>query len=431
MVFTGLKKRRGMKIPHKLIKIIALSLAYLMIFPPWLFSQNSGGATSLNDVGGAPLLQQEKLDQILAPIALYPDTLLAQIFMAATYPLEVVQADRWAKQNESLKGDDLITALEGQDWDPSVKSLVNFPQVLTMMSQELEWTQQLGDAFLGQQQDVMDTVQTLRTKAQAQGNLNSTEKQSVVVEKETQTIIIEPASPQVIYVPTYNPTVVYGSWWYPSYPPYSYYPPGYAAGTALFAFSAGMAIGAAWGYAWGGCNWRGRNVDIDINRNININKNINRNNYSRNISRGSGRGEWQHNPSHRKGVAYRDQNTAAKYNRGKAADTQSREAFRGRVDAGRQNLSRDQGQRKLQTTASRKDVKPVDRGNVQQSKSPRIKQSNVQQRNITKNQRTNNRSAFGGYQQGTRTLNESNRGRKSMSSARSGVGRSGGGGRRR
>ncbi len=427
-----------MKIPHKLIKIIALSLAYLMIFPPWVFSQKSVEANLSDDVS-APLLQQDKLDQILAPIALYPDSLLAQIFMAATYPLEVVQAERWAKQNESLTGDDLTIALESQDWDPSVKSLVNFPQVLTMMSQEIEWTQQLGDAFLAQQQDVMDTVQTLRTKAQAQGNLNSTEQQTMVVEKETQTIIIEPANPQVIYVPTYNPTVVYGSWWYPSYPPYSYYPPGYVAGTALLSFGVGMALGAAWGYAWGGCNWRGGNVDIDINRNIDINKNINRSNYSRDILRGGDRqGEWQHNPSHRKGVAYRDQNTAAKYNRGKAANTQSREAFRGRADAGMQNLSRDGGarardqvQRNLQTTASRKDIKPVDLGNLQQRKNPKVKQSNVQQRNITPKQRTNDRSAFGGYQQGTRTLSESNRGRKSMSSARAGGGRSLGGGRRR
>ncbi|MGB3211423.1 MAG: DUF3300 domain-containing protein [Desulforhopalus sp.] len=420
-----------MKTQHKLIKLIALSLVFLMIFPPWVFSQNTGGVVS-TDVDGAALLPQEKLDQLLAPIALYPDSLLAQIFMASTYPLEVVQSDRWVKQNDSLKGDELTTALESQDWDPSIKSLVNFPEVLTMMSEELEWTQQLGDAFLAQQKDVMDTVQTLRGKAQTEGNLKTTEQHTVVVEKETQTIVIEPADPQVIYVPMYNPTIVYGPWWSSSYPPYHYYPPGYVAGVTLFSFGVGIAVGAAWGYAWGGCNWRRGNVDVNINRNININKNINRNKYSGSIAKGGvGRGEWQHNPSHRKGVSYRDQNTAAKYNRGKAANTQSREAFRGRADAGRQELSkdggaraRDQVQRERPTTSSRKDVKSADRGNVQRgSSSQRLEPKD--------------RSAFGRYEKGSRTRSESKRGRQSLSSHQPGGSRNlggggrGGGGRRR
>ena len=190
--------------------------------------------------------KQEELDQLLAPIALYPDSLLAQIFMASTYPLEVVQAGKWAKANENLKGDALAAALEKENWDPSVKSLVNFSQVLDMMNEKLDGTQKLGDAFLAQQKDVMDTVQKLRAKAEEQGNLKTTEEQKVVVEKETKTIIIESTSPEVVYVPTYNPTVVYGPWGYPSYPP------GYVAGAALFSFGVGVAIGAAWGYAWGG-----------------------------------------------------------------------------------------------------------------------------------------------------------------------------------
>ncbi len=159
---------------------------------------------------------------MLAPIALYPDSLLAQIFMASTYPLEVVQADRWAKQNKNLTGDALTAALEKQPWDPSVKSLINFPQVLAMMSEKLDWTQKLGDAFLAQEKDVMASVQTLRKKAYDAGNLKTTKEQKVVVEQET--IVIESASPQVVYVPTYNPTVVYGTWAYPAYPPAYYYP---------------------------------------------------------------------------------------------------------------------------------------------------------------------------------------------------------------
>src|SRR6266404_3262589 len=216
----------------------------------------------------APLPQGE-LDQILAPIALYPDQLLAQVLMASTYPLEIVQAERWAKDpnNAKLTGDPLAAALEQQPWDPSVKSLVPFPQILQMMNDKLDWTQKLGDAFLAQQEDVMNSVQRLRKQAQAAGTLNTTEQQ--VVKTEAQTIVIQPANPQIVYVPTYNPTIVYGAWPYPAYPPYPWYPPGYVFGS-LFAFGAGVALGAAWGYAWGGANWRGGNVDVDINRNTNF-----------------------------------------------------------------------------------------------------------------------------------------------------------------
>ena len=227
------------EIIERCLRALVFVLVLMVAVPPGTFGQQAA----------PPVFKQEELEQILAPIALYPDSLLAQIFMASTYPLEVVQADRWAKQNKSLKGDALTAALEKQPWDPSVKSLVNFPQVLGMMSEKLDWTQKLGDAFLAQQKDVMDTVQTLRRKAMEAGSLKTTKEQQVIVEKET--IIIESASPQVVYVPTYNPTVVYGTWAYPAYPPAYYYPPGYTAGTALLSFGAGMAVGAAWGYAWG------------------------------------------------------------------------------------------------------------------------------------------------------------------------------------
>ena len=290
-----------------------------------------------------PTFKQEELDQILAPIALYPDSLLTQILMASTYPLEIVQADRWAKQNKQLKGDALTKALEAQPWDPSVKSLVNFPDVLAMMSEKLDLTQKLGDAFLAQQKDVMDTVQKLRKKAEAAGNLKTTKEQKVVVEKET--IIIESASPEVIYVPSYNPTVVYGSWPYPAYPPYYYYPPVYAT---PYYFGAGIAIGAAWGYAWGHSDWHGGHVEHNYNQNININNNIDRGKYqgqrpSQQPGRGQGgqAGRWQHDASHRGGVAYRDQKTAQQYNRGAGSEAvKSREAYRGRAEQGRQDIAR-------------------------------------------------------------------------------------------
>jgi hypothetical protein len=318
-----------MKIKDRSIRALICVIVMMLIVPPGVMSQEGGSAKTF---------KQEELDQILAPVALYPDSLLTQVLMASTYPLEVVQADRWAKQNKDMKGDALAKALEAQPWDPSVKSLVNFPQVLTMMSEKLDWTQKLGDAFLAQQKDVMGTVQNLRKKAEASGNLKTTKEQVVTVEKEV--IIIESASPQVIYVPAYNPTVVYGAWPYPAYPPYPVYPPGYYAGAALIT---GVAIGAAWGYAWGHSDWHGGDVDIDVNRNSNINRNIDRGKYAQQRGEGGrgGQGKWQHDSGHRGGVSYRDQGTAQKYNRGTGGDAaKSREAYRGRAEQGRQDLAK-------------------------------------------------------------------------------------------
>jgi hypothetical protein len=182
-------------------------MAALLTSPPLLIAQQES----------TPPLKQEELEQILAPIALHPDPLISQILMASTYPLEVVQADRWAKQNASLQGDAQTAALEKQEWDPSVKSLVAFPQVLTMMSEKLDWTQRVGDAFLADQKKVLDTIQSLRAKAQSSGNLQTTKEQKVIVEEKI--IRIEPANPEVMYVPAYNPTVVFGGWAYPAQTP--------------------------------------------------------------------------------------------------------------------------------------------------------------------------------------------------------------------
>ena len=411
-----------------LIKSLALFLTFLLVAPQGVMAKSEGGDKSF---------KQEELEQLVAPIALYPDSLVAQILMASTYPLEVVQAGKWAKKNKDLKGDALTKALEKENWDPSVKSLVNFPQVLDMMNDKLDWTQKLGDAFLAQQKEVMDTVQKLRAKAEAEGNLKTTKEQKVVVEKETQTIVIESASPEVIYVPTYNPTVVYGTWPYPAYPPYYYYPPGYAAGAALFSFGVGVAVGAAWGYAWGNCNWRGGDVDVNINRNTNFNNNIDRSKYQNKITTGQGgKGEWKHNPEHRKGVSYRDQATAQKFDRGASRDAKSRESFRGRAEAGRQDIARggaddftgrSGGGR--QDTAARRDTGSRGGSGAQQRKSSTgLDRSGGRQGTGS--------SAFAGYDKGSKTRNSSNRGHQSMSSSRSGGSRgssssrgAGGGGR--
>src|SRR5690349_13948585 len=326
-----------MEMKRFFVKTSVWLLILLLAVPPGAIAQQSEANT---------VFKQEELEQLVAPIALHPDSLIAQILMASTYPLDVALADRWTKQNASLKGDALTKALESQDWDPSVKSLVNFPQVLAMMSEQLDWTQKLGDAFLADQKKVLDTIQSLRVKAQSAGHLESNKEQKVIVEEKI--IKIEPANPQVVYVPTYNPTVVYGAWPYPAYPPYYYYPPGYVA-TSMMAFGAGVAMGAAWGYAWGNTNWNGGDVDIDVDRNTNINRNINRDQAKQNLQqRGQtnqrGQGKWQHNPEHRKGVSYRDQGTAGKFNRVSSNDAiKSREQFRGRAEQGRQALSRNGG----------------------------------------------------------------------------------------
>jgi hypothetical protein len=372
--------------------------------------------------------KQEELDQMLAPIALYPDDLLTQILMASTYPLEIVQAARFTKQNKNLKGDALTEALEKQDWDPSVKSLVNFPDVLDQMNEKLEWTQKLGDAFLAQEKQVMDTIQKLRKKAQEAGNLKDNPQQKVVVEQET--IVIQSANPEVIYVPSYNPAVVYGAWWWPAFPPpppfFPFFPYATPYAYGAMAFGAGIAMGAAWGYAWGHANWHGGDVNINASRNTNINNNINRDKYKNDMKNKGlgegGQGKWKHDSSHRKGVSYRDQGTAQKFGRGGSSNAvQSREAFRGRSEQGGQDLSRGGGDRGS-----------FDRGG---------------RGGESASQRGGRDSAFGGSQRGSEARQQSSRGqqsRGSMSSgggsssrgssgggSRGGGGRSGGGGRRR
>jgi hypothetical protein len=271
--------------------------------------------------------KSEEIEQLVAPIALYPDSLVAQILMASTYPLEIVEAARWVKSNPNVKDKALEDALAQQKWDPSVKSLAAFPQVLNMMSEKIDMTQKMGDAFLGQQKEVLAAVQRLRSKAQAAGNLKSGQEQTVTTAQEAGTTVIkiEPTQPQTVYVPTYNPATVYGPWPYPAYPPYYYYPPGYAAGAALFTFTAGVVIGSA---LWGNCNWGGGNVDINVNKYNNFNRtNIQNSN-------------WSHNAEHRKGVQYRDTASQQRYGKGQRQGVESREQFRGRAEQGRQDISR-------------------------------------------------------------------------------------------
>ena len=276
-----------------------------------------------------PTFKPEEIEALVAPIALYPDSVLSQVLMASTYPLEIVHAARWVKENPKLKGDAAVKAVQSQPWDVSVKSLVAFPQALEPMNDKLDWTQKLGDAFLAQEKDVLDAVQRLRARAQGAGNLKTNEQQNVSVEPApagapaTQTIVrIEPANPAVIYVPAYNPTVVYGTWSYPSYPPYYWPPaPAYYPGAAL---ATGLAWGvglAAAGAIFGNCNWGGGDVNINVNKAANIDRNFDR-------TKVQG-GKWQHDASHRQGVAYRDNASREKYARN-VSGSDARSDFRGR-----------------------------------------------------------------------------------------------------
>jgi hypothetical protein len=254
------------------------------------------------------MLKPAELDALVAPIALYPDTLLANVLMASTYPLEVVRAERWLKDNSKLTGDDLKAAAEKQDWDGSVKALVAAPSVLQLMSDRLDWTQKLGEAFLAQEQDVMDAVQRLRAKAYDRKKLATSPQQVVTVkdEQNRRTISIEPAVADALYVPWYDPAVVYGDWPYADYPAYPYYwgYPGYIAGGVIatgIAFGAAYALGRwASGRYWGGGGyWGGSRINwggggIDVNRGAHVE-------------------HWRHNPAHRQGARYNNANLQQRF----------------------------------------------------------------------------------------------------------------------
>src|SRR5580692_3116488 len=270
-------------------------------------------------------LPEGQIEQLVAPIALYPDPLLTQVLMASTYPLEVVEAARWSQDNSSVTGQALQDAMQGQSWDPSVKALTAVPQTLQMMNAKLGWTQQLGDVFLAQQQDVLNAVQKLRAEAQAAGNLQSTPQQVVTTAPASagaapgaqQPIVIEPVNPDVYYVPVYNPVVVYGGWDYPAYQPFYWSPPGFVASN-IISFTAGVAVGAA---IWGGCDWWNHNLIINVNRyNVFNRTNINITNNT-----------WTHNPAHRHDVPYPNASVAQRF--GRANEAAARDAFRDRADA--------------------------------------------------------------------------------------------------
>lgn len=276
-------KKRG--IPSQLLAGLLVTALSLPAVVPVAYAQG-------NSQTQANKQSQAQLEALVAPIALYPDPLVSQILMASTYPLEVSEATNWLRANSNLKGNALNTALQQQNWDASVKSLVSFPPVLEMMGSQLSWTQNLGNAVLAQQSDTMSAIQALRAKAKKTGALQSNSQQTVTSQGSgsSETIVIQPANPQVVYVPSYNPTVVYGAWPYPAYPPVAYYPPGYVAGTALLSFGVGMAVGAA---LWGGCHWGGGYGGGSLTINNNNFNNFNRNTNSNWSGNKNGTSDWK------------------------------------------------------------------------------------------------------------------------------------------
>ncbi len=376
---------------------------------------------------------EAQLDQMMAPIALYPDALLAQILMACTYPADVAEAVTWSKNHPEQKGDAAVQAVQNQSWDPSVMSLAAFPQVLDMMGDQPEWVQNVGDAFLADSNAVMDSVQKLRAKAHESGNLKSTEQQKVIVQQQpSETIvIIEPANPKVVYVPVYNPTIVYGSWWWPHYQPWYYYPPHYAYGSALMtgiAFGIGVGITHA---LWSDCHWgRGHhNIDININRynHININKRITS---TRNHVR------WNHNPAHRRAVPYRNAATRRQYSTRKPG-SQDRMDYRGRdwqreqarTTLNQRAVNPSEGRRQLQGRSGEKIQRQIDRPQTHQRPSSSQIQNIKSTRNLPQRSFHNRDNALrgaGNTHQTVQNIQRGNRSIQTMERSHSGGNRGGG-----
>lgn len=299
--FNGQNERINMK---TFIKITGI-LSVVVLMP---FSMNADPLEAEDE-----LFSDAELDQMLAPIALYPDVLLSQILMASTYPLEVVSASRWSKENSDLNGEDAVNTVSDKDWDLSVISLVAFPEVLQRMDEDLDWTRQLGDAFLAQEEDVLSSIQRLRNKAFQAGNLNTNEH--LRVQRDQDVIIIEPTDVRVVYVPYYSTRVIYGPYWHWShYPPVYWGPPvGFYSG-ASFYWGSGARISS--GFYYSSFDWHRRHIIV-----VNVHRSVPRYQYRTVVQRrhyGDGVNRWRHDPKHRRGVDYRSSRIRRDFGRSSA-----------------------------------------------------------------------------------------------------------------
>jgi hypothetical protein len=325
--FMGESSRRGLAV------LCAIAIGPGNTFASGAFTRGAEAQVSSSQDAESALVPADQLDSLVAPIALYPDPLLAQTLAASTYPLELMQLQQWLMRNPGLKDKALADAVARQPWDPSVQAMAVLPDVVNRLANDIQWTTDLGNAFLAQQSDVMDAVQRMRVKAQGTGNLKSTQQQVVetkVVEQKS-VIVVEQASPDVVYVPSYDPVVVYGPPVYP-YPPIYYPPAGYYAAGMAISFGVGVAMGAFWGSGggWGwGAGW-GHN-DININNNNNFVRNSNVRTGNRNVGN-----TWQHSPAHRGGAPYRDRATANKFGGTARGDSLANRQSSARQQVGRQ-----------------------------------------------------------------------------------------------
>ena len=402
--------------------------------------------------GQASKIPPDQLDSLVAPIALYPDPLLAQTLAASTYPLEIIQLQQWLLKNPGLKDKALADAVAKQPWDPSIQAMAGLPDVVKRLADDIQWTTDLGNAFLAQQNDVMDAVQRMRKKAQDNGNLKSTEQQKVetkVIENKS-VIVVEQANPQVVYVPSYDPVVVWGAPVYP-YPPIYYPPPGYYAAGLAISFGVGVMMGAFWSGGWGwGCGWSNNNININNNNNFNRNSNIgggNRNNIgggnrpSQQPGRGGmgggrGDGSWKHNPQHRGGAPYRDRATADRFGGTTRGDSLANRQAGARQQLGRQGGTLPSNRAGGGGGLSNRAGGGVGAGNRASGGGA----DRIGSRDLSRGG-GGNRDAFGGGSRGSRGYNgssaraSSSRGSSSMGSRGGGGGFSGGGrgggGRRR
>jgi hypothetical protein len=295
----------------------------------------------------ATKIPPEQLAALVAPVALYPDSLLAQVLVASTYPLELIQLYQWLQKNPDLQKDQkkLQEKVMKQPWDPSIQSMAALPDTVKWLAEDIQWTTDLGNAFLAQEQDVMNAIQRMRVKAQQKGALKSGEQMQVqtqVVESK-EVIVIQQSDPEVVYVPQYNPVVVYGDP-YPMYPyPPIYYPAGGYVAAGLIGFGIGMAIGHWNGGNWGwGCGWGGGDININRNNNFNRNTNISGGNRINNVQGGN---KWQHNATHRAGAPYGDRGTADRFGGTTRGDSLANRQGAAQRDLGNRGRQTDFGNR--------------------------------------------------------------------------------------
>jgi hypothetical protein len=327
----------------------------------WFVALVLGGLAAMATAAAAAVFTDEELDQMLAPIALYPDSLLSQVLMASTYPADMAEAAKWVAANPDLKGEDAVMKLaadpQGSQFDPSVQSLAAFPQVLTMMGEKPDQVQRLGDAFLADPERVLDRVQVLRGKAREAGNLESNQQQSVAVQSEAsrQVIVIESAQPDTVYVPVYQPTVVYGTWPYSAYPPYYWPPPAYyyPGGAFVSGVVWGAAIVGVGNALWGDVVWGRNDIDIDIDRYNNI--------VDVDHRRESNETNFQHDPDRRQDVPYRDASSREQYGRSREG-VEDRQAYRGidSLDAERARAQQSLADRGADPAAGRERLQTTD-----------------------------------------------------------------------